>query len=385
MSRTASRVARMLGLAVVAALQVAWLLQPVSLLLKILQLGLIALAVSRPAAGVLVVAGLGPLVTMIARLTESPFPSATILEQMILAAATGALVRAGESRTRIGAPAALLGTIAAASAASVLPAQVVARAPDATFLTAFAALWRGEYFQMGAGWQPLQFAALAIEGALLGWIVERSVRRSDGAAADQVLRAALFGTAGCALLSLHRVTAAALRSTAVVETFLNLLAIIRTSIIPDLNAAGSLFVMCAVASISLLVAARWPGRLLYGGLLVAIGIGLWLSGSRVAMASLLAVLALSAAIAAWRRTAAARIVTAAFVTVALAGIVGVFAWSSVRNMTVSRSIQSRLVLLKAAGAMCSCPSSRVCSGSISGCSPRSHRRLGESGRSGCRR
>ena len=122
---------RIAGIAALGTIQVGWLLQPVPLALKLFQIVLLAVSCVRPEAGLSILAGLGLLSTAISGLADSPWAGGKLLEQMVLAVVTGALVRFQpiQGRTRLGAPMAFYAIVAAASAAALVPARVAPPQP----------------------------------------------------------------------------------------------------------------------------------------------------------------------------------------------------------------------------------------------------------------
>ena len=108
---------RSAGLAAIGALQTYWFLQPIPGAAKVFAAVCVLLSLARPAAGLLVLAGLAPLSTSIATLCGGGIGlGSQLLEQLALGVGAGVLLRAWstEVRTRIGAPALLLAVVALA-------------------------------------------------------------------------------------------------------------------------------------------------------------------------------------------------------------------------------------------------------------------------------
>jgi O-antigen ligase len=154
-------------------------------------------------------------------------------------------------------------------------------------LVAFAG---GAYFTRGPLWQPLHAAALMIEGLAVAVAGERVLRRHPGAT-THVLWMFLAGVAAVALLNVAQLIEVAAREGDLLSSMPALGLQLRVSRFYDVNAAGTVFVMTGLAAFGL-------GRESWRWLLVAASplllLGLWLSGSRTAIGTL--VLMLSAAL-----------------------------------------------------------------------------------------
>lgn len=346
MSSIVGIVIRVAVIAAIAVIQIAWLAQPLPLAVRALHVSLWVVGAFRPVAGLLVVAALTPFVGLIAPFAEVGYPPAKLLEQLVLAGMTGPLMRHWRmpSRTRIGYPAALVSIVAVASAASITPAAFAAAAPGTGAHALLSRFWETGYFDMAPAWEAITLAALTCEAALLGWVVERQVRRTP-ASLDQLVRMALIGAAGASLVSVLRITAGALRSEGFVQNFLQLFATVRTSVLADPNTTASMLLLPLIAGMGL-VAKRHTHRWLYGSMVVVTTMGLWLTGSRVALISAAATL-MVAGYPALVRSRDKRVISAiaAGIVIGAAGLV-VF-YPATRNMDVSRSLESRLVLARA--------------------------------------
>ena len=342
-------VGRFAGLAAIALLQTYWFLQPVPVAARVLAAVLVVLSISRPVSGLLIFAGLAPLSTPIASLCGGgAWLGVQLLEQLTLGVGAGVLLRGGsiEGRTRIGAPALFMAVVAIASAVAMIPA---AAAPVAGSLWDGVLLHQLSIRQTALGspiWAPL-FAALVIaECGVLGWAVERIVRREPQLAARLVL-VALVGHAGVALLDLHAVIGWALRTEEALKALPQLLATARVSVQMDWNAGASALLLAGVAGLGLM-GKPWARRAGVGLLLLIVGTGLWTTGSRIAIAmgigATVWAIGSSAVGSAWRR----RLIAAGVVIVVL----GVGAWLVVSNPTgrsapLPGSITLRLVMAKA--------------------------------------
>jgi hypothetical protein len=336
----ASVVGRVAGLAAIASLQTYWFLQPTPLAFKGLAALLVVVSITTPASGLLIFAGLSPLSTVLARLCGSEL-GAQLLEQMALAVGAGALMRSGppDGRTRIGAPAMLVAVVALASGAAMAPAEV------APFAHGFGTA--GLLLQQFVDPQAPLFAAVTIaECGLLGWAVERTVRRSPDLA-TRFVAIALIGQAAMAILNLQRVFDAALRTGNGLHALPQLLMSARVSMQMDWNAGASTLLLAGVAGLGLLCRpfGRRAGIAL---LLVLVGMGVWITGSRIAIS--MGVGALVVAIG-WSTARAGRqgrfIVAGVALSVLAMGAWLVTSDPGGRNDPISRSITVRLVMFQA--------------------------------------
>ena len=280
----ASRVARAAGLAAVGLLQIYFLSQPVPLIAKGLAALLLAVSLARPATGLLAFAALAPLSTKIASLCGGgDLLGPQLLEQMALGVGFAALVRRGppETWTRIGAPALLSAVVAFASAAALLPAIAAPLAPtlgDALLTQPLALRHQAQASPIGA---PLFAALLIAECGLVGWAVERTVRLRP-ALVMPLVATSLVGHAAAAFLNFEALLSAALRSADALDALWKLLTNVRISMQTDVHAAASAFLLAGVAGLGLMSSTRLRrvGAIL---LLLVLALGLWITGSRVAI------------------------------------------------------------------------------------------------------
>lgn len=190
-------------------------------------------------------------------------------------------------------------------------------------------------------------AALAIVEGVLLFVVITTLPGGPGAAVG-VLRMFVAGASAAAMLNIARFAGAVLRSESPAQAIPELLRSARISVgFPDVNAAGSFFVLATFTAAGLAIAARntsgagarGPGaggaqissRWTSGAWLLAsclCGAALWLSGSRAAF---LAGIAASIVWLAWR---GGRLARRALPAIALAAIVGIWAFP---NPIVDRS------------------------------------------------
>jgi hypothetical protein len=277
---------RLSGLTIVVAIFIAWQFSLAPVPLKLLPVGVLALTLYRPAAGLLAMAGLGPVVGAWAVALASPYGATNAFELLVLAVLIGAGLRAWRPAIplRLTEPALLLAAVAIASAIAVQPALLLHGSPGVPAFEHIRILLSGAYFGRGMVASPLSIAAVTAESLALAIVAERLVRE-DPALAEQVVRMAVIGHAGLAVISINRIIGAAIQTDQVLPSMVRLFRTVRTSAYADLNAAGSVLAMVFVAGTGLFAgSSRW--RWLTTIALVVIGLGLWFSGSRTALVAL---------------------------------------------------------------------------------------------------
>ena len=293
--------------------------QPVSPVLPAAIAALTVASALRPYPCLLVVAGLGPLATVILNLARGNAGSVQFGETIVLAFLTGWTARQVWKGTRL-----------QVSPLIVSAALLLALAAIASGI----AMWFGMRTEMQAeplhellqtymlrdyplrppGGEPVTAAVVFASGLLL------LLATADTCAGLRdsrlmVLRIMVCGAAGAAALNLLRIVTAAVQQEDVFAALATYVSTIRVNIhYADLNAAGSYFAMTLMIALGL-----WTRhRLLTLIATPIIAAGLWLTGSRFAMAAALVTAALMA-LAAWRH-ASSRI-TRSIVAVALALLV----------------------------------------------------------------
>jgi len=338
---------RVAGLTLIAGLLAYWFLQPVPTTFKAVTAVLVILALLRPAWGLLGFAAIAPVSTVFANFCGAPGMGAQFLEQAALAIGAGVLLRSrpSEGRTRIGGPALFMAVVAAASAAAMLPA---ATAPVARSVWDGLVLHQLAIRQTAAAsptWMPVFAALVVAECALLGWAVERTVRREPQLAARLVV-VALVGHAGAAVLNLQTVVEGAMRVGGGVEALLRQLMSVRISLQTDWNAGASALVLAGVAGLGLM-SRPWSRRVSIGLLFALVALGVWITGSRIAIAMCAGAVVVMIG---WQVAQGSRRMrlTVAGVTLAL-GLIGwqVVANSVGRNDPLAHSIKYRGVMFDA--------------------------------------
>ena len=291
LTRAAATAARLAGLLLALAFHAAWLTQPLGWRLASFHLLLTALAIARPAAAVVVVAGLMPLTTSLNALLHSPFAGWTLLLAMLWAAATGVL-RARHPRValRTRVPALLLAITAVSSALVGLAGDpvVITTYPDLRSLAA--PLRSGQFFVWVRPWVSVHYAVLTALALLLVVFIERTIR-DHPVTARWLVGALLAGHALASAISLGRFAAAAARSPEGTASLLQLVWQVRFHSQYDVNAAASALVIVVLAGTGLALSSRgiWERAIGWSGVGLALA-GLWLAGSRAALAALMVIL-----------------------------------------------------------------------------------------------
>ncbi len=328
-------------------LQAAWLAQPYPLPAKIVQLVLLSIVIASPANGLLTLAGLGPIAYDISTLVSVSTRGPHILEGMVVAVITGALIRwrPAEPASRTATPAAIVAAVAAASAITLMPTRLLMAGEGG--LTAWQRvtnLWRDG---LSIAWLPAIAAIAVAEGMALVWAAERSCA---GRLGSRGARSAfsLIGYSAAGLLNLYRVFAAAMRGGAFLQAAPALFLNTRYNMFYDRNAAASMFVLVTLAGVALVT--RPPRRAAAVSVLLVIMLAtLWLSGSRIAV---LATVLVGAGALTIRLAPSGRVVWLAAASVAIALVVagGLYAllYPAGRSDVVSFSILGRLSMAKVA-------------------------------------
>jgi O-antigen ligase len=309
------------------------------------------LSAVRPFDGLLVVSGIGPVMTALAIVLGSNHVGVRFPEALVLAFIAGASARRSVSRDRfavrpfIGIPAAIL--VAAAVASAVISATVLGIEQPAT------PQWAGvpiplitEFLtQYNTAVVAVQFA----EGLVLFLLAADLCARHAGHRL-RVLAMMVAGASGAAFLNIARLATAALSREHPIPAFASYLANIRVNVqFGDWNAAGSFFALTLLIALTFLARRRWSYALAVGTITPA----LWITGSRSALAAVLGISAAGGLVLAlrsrdWRQKAA--------FAVGLAMIAGaaLLAWHyypKLRNDPATFSIRTRLELWQAAVSM----------------------------------
>src|SRR6185503_15816807 len=307
--------------------------------------GLAVLSAARPFDGLLVLAGFGPVVTIFSVLLDVDNFGVHYPEALALAFISGAAARRAHERHAFAVPPSVVGpalvllTAAVASAFTQVPVlsleQPGLRIPGVpvTLATDYLVLQNRVTAAIG-------FAAGVVLFLLAADICGRNAERRD-----RVLVMMVAGAAGAGLLNVVRLVTAAMRREHAAAALWTYAMQSRINVqYPDWNAAGSHFAMMLVVTLALALTAR---RRSYLVPLILIGAGLWLTGSRTAMAAVL-VAAVGVIILRQgpgrQRTIVALCAVATIAAVALAGW---WWYPATRNDPAAFSLRTRLILWEA--------------------------------------
>ena len=342
----ATRIAFASTALIAATLLVSMCLQRPGWVIVALIWGVAILSVVRPLTGLLVLAGLGPLVPITSILLGADvyglhFPEAMALAFLAGAAARRSLVTIPFAvPLRVVLPAVLLIGAVLASAivqSAALAAEQPHLAPGGVFPTGLVT----HYLVL----QNTVTVAVQFAEGLLLLLLAADICARDRAARDRVLTMMVAAASGVAVLNLVRLITAAMRREHVWASLLEYVTNARVNVqYSDWNAAGSYL------ALTLFIASALVTRRVYSALpLVVIAAAVWATGSRTAMA---AILVIAAAKAAWsmrrlNRRQNAVVVVTLIVLVGVAAI-GWMWYPSQRNDPAAFSITTRLDLWKAA-------------------------------------
>jgi O-antigen ligase len=262
--------------------------QPVGPALALGMAALVVLAAWRPFDALLVLAGLGPLSSMLFSLGRGTSASIQFAEALTLAFIAGWSARRAATARPLAVPgwlaaAAVLLMMMAGASAVVETAVLRAQTPSEPFADLLTTMIIGNYLQHLPGSAPLTAPLLLIEGLLLMLIAADSCA-GVGRRRDAVLRCMLFGAAAAAALNVLRLVMVAVQRGTFLQSFFELLATARVNVhYGDRNAAGSYFAMM------LLVATGYAARMRVAAIPCAllIALGVWMSGSRIALAAVI--------------------------------------------------------------------------------------------------
>lgn len=256
-----------------------------------------ALAALAPAAALTAVAGLGPLAGLFFLLIRTDYDVVRFEEVFVLAFLIGWSLRRAFTATRARVSpafrwsAALL--VAAALASGIVTAYGAAAESPGT--TAWASMWSLITHDYLIGPTALLASMLMIEGILLAAVAAETCAANPGLRRT-VIRLMVASAAAAGLLHVSRIAFAAMAREEPWAALATLLASARVSVlVPDLNAAGSYFAMMLVVAAG---ASRSPAAAGCAGLIAA---GLWITGSRTALAACVLVGISVLAADAWRQ------------------------------------------------------------------------------------
>jgi O-Antigen ligase len=281
---------------------------------------MILLGAFRPPTGLLALAAIMPIAGWAGRSWNGSIAWA---EALVVALAAGCCARAAV-RARDDVPRDPLQQQLVLAAVAVIASLVVQVAIDVwrfggeSVRTRMWFLVTERYFAMGSSGDPLDAAMRLLESLLLMGIAAGAARQAQDFPV-RFLRWFVAGATTAAFLNIWRLWDAALRQESPVSTFLRYVMTVRNNVhYGDVNAAGSYFVMAALAAIGIALS---PRRLWWAAVAV-ITTSIWITGSRAAIMAGLVAGFLPVAVAVWhwrsRRTRMATIGATALMLLLLA-------------------------------------------------------------------
>lgn len=349
MIRRATRFAGWLTIAAGCGLPLSWFAPALPPSIQI-ALGLYALlALLRPFEALMIFAGLGPVSGALLPLAGSRYGGGVLMEVMILTLLTAGALRMTvrrDSSAWTDFEWALVAFAALVVGSCVSQWAVMAlRAGVSEPVSASSALLLRSYFDRSVELRPVQQTVQLIEGLALAALTARLITAERGL---RLASAVLIGAAGAAALNIQRFFELALRQPSVLQAIASSIRNLRVSTqYGDVNAAGSYFAMTAIMCVAL--ARTGSGRRALALLLLpVISAGLWLAGSRVALAAGLIcgtwMLALDYRVLAVRRR---RVVILGAVVLLLSGVVAMHVISPPEGQTrFGYAVFARTELLK---------------------------------------
>lgn len=349
MTTRASRAAWAAASLLTAALLFPFCLQPVGWVPGAAAVGLAALAAARPYPAVLVLAALGPMATIVAVYAGIDPRKIRLFEALVLAFLSGWMARHALRPSRLEVPATLRAgavmLLALALASTVVTAMVVL---TERFAGVGAGLREGSlYLDYPAAPGPVGAALLFAEGVVL-LLATADVCAREGRRLEAVQGMMVLAASAAAFFNLRRLVMVSFAREEPWTALAGYLATLRVNVHhTDLNAAGSYFAMTVLMALFFVPRARVPG-LLASALIAA---GLWISGSRTALAAVCAAIAGAAVL--WLRAQGRRRAAIALVAAGtLAGAAVLWArYPEGRNADPALALQIRLELARAALAM----------------------------------
>ena len=286
-SRLAARAAWILATLLATALLLSIFYQPVGWGPRLCAGALALVTAWSPFNGLLILAGLGPFAATILVLTRTGSASVNFAEALVLAFLLGAAVRRAAFPIAIKVPAqfgAATAVLLALSAASLITNAAVLHVEraDLSASTQLQTLVIHDYL---IGAKTLTASMLFLEGLAL-MALTADAGGLDGGRTVRVLRMLMFSASAAALLNLLRVINSALSQPHPLAAFLVQFATVRTNMhFPDLNAAGSYFVLMLFIAAGFLRSSPIQSA----AACALITAGVWIAGSRTALAAALGV------------------------------------------------------------------------------------------------
>jgi hypothetical protein len=244
------------------------------------------LALLRPFEALMIFAGVGPVSGALLPLAGSRYGGGLLMEAMILTLLTAGALRMSvrrDSSAWTDFEWALVAFAAVVVASCVSHwAVMTLRAGVSEPVSASSGLLLRGYFDRSVELRPVQQTVQLIEGLALAALTARLITAERGL---RLASAVLIGAAGAAALNIQRFFEVALRQPSFLQAIASSIRNLRVSTqYGDVNAAGSYFAMTAIMCVAL--ARTGSGRRALALLLLpVISAGLWLAGSRVALAA----------------------------------------------------------------------------------------------------
>jgi len=272
--------------ALAATLLLSFFFQPLGWRAGLLLAAIFLLAAFRPHEALLIVAAVLPLSTILFQLLEVAAGGFRMIEALSLAYLAGWGAHGAATGRRVHIPP-LLGWSAGALLAAAFASAIVSGAALLSEQGGDTALhliddWFRSYpVQLDA----ITFSVLFAEGI---WLLLAVADACDGQAVKRqtVTRMIVVGAAAAAALNVLRIVNSALAHEHPWRHFVDVFLHVRVNVhYSDLNAAGSYFALDWFGAAGLIITSRGVRRGAAALLLVVVSTGLWLAGSRLAMAS----------------------------------------------------------------------------------------------------
>lgn len=298
-----------------------------------------AATLARPATGLLVVAGLFPMAPALNLLLGTPAIAEPLLLTFLVAALLQGAVSARRAPLQLAAPALVLGATLVGWAVVALSARQLwtGDAPGALLQTvARDTAW--SYFSPQDEASVVRSVLPWLEAIALAVVAERIVRDAPGAG-RRFVRMFVFAGAVLSASSAIRLAEISLRQEAPSVAALAVLRDVRlNAFYPDINAAGSIYALFAVAAVWLAVRRSRLWLAPAGLLLLAV----WLAGSRAAFGGVVGGLGLT-----WFSASRPRIALVLGALVAAVAVLAVVAALGTRNASVFRAGGFRVEMTRA--------------------------------------
>lgn len=262
--------------------------------LKLAVVSLLLVSAIRPQAGLLVLAGIGPMaVPLMLSAGRPPFGGTAFLEAMVLSVLAGIAwrwcVTGPLTGGRLGLPSLTFGAVAITSVVTAAGLQRLAVGPIAAVVGPWWTHVSRDYFAQPRDFPALHEATVWVEALLLAVVIERVIRRGPtfGPVLALVTACGLAGESAFSLLRLGEI--AAHRDDVINALWQHALFTRISPHFADVNAIGSLFAMGTTCWLTIALGkslSPWQ-RAAAIAVTVIIGSALWMTGSRAAIGATL--------------------------------------------------------------------------------------------------